>query len=142
MQLAAGTATIRHVPPDLGQLPCRPKPPHCNNRPLTLLPRRRGFSAHPGCEVVAACDICDEAIGIARREFPGVKRWTRDAAESLRDKSIDVVSIATYDTEHFEMAATAIRHGKHVFVEKPLCMALDEMRVLKALLKMRPGCRR
>jgi len=100
-----------------------------------------GFAAHPACEVVAACDISDEAIAATRREFPGVKRWTRDAMDVLRDKDIDVVSIATYDTDHFEMAATAIRHGKHVFIEKPLCMTLDEMRGLKSLLRARPDLR-
>lgn len=100
-----------------------------------------GFRAHPGCDMVAACDLSDEAICVARREFPDVKRWTRDASEILRDKSIDLVSIATYDTDHFDMTAAAIRQGKHVFVEKPLCMTLDEMRALQALLRAQPAVR-
>ena len=97
-----------------------------------------GFLSHSGCEVAAACDISEEAVGIARREFPGVNHWTRDAAEIFRDKTIDVVSIATYDTDHFEMAATALRLGKHVFVEKPLCLTLEQLRALKALIRSRP----
>lgn len=100
-----------------------------------------GYLAHPGCEVAAACDISDEAIGMARREFPAVQAWTRDASDIFRDRSIDVVSIATYDTDHFEMAATGLRQGKHVFVEKPLCMTLDQLRALKALTRSRPDLR-
>jgi len=97
-----------------------------------------GFLAHPGCEVAAACDISEEAISLARREFPAVKGWTRDAVEILRDRSIDVVSIATYDTDHFDMTVAALRQGKHVFVEKPLCMTLEQLRALKALVRARP----
>lgn len=97
-----------------------------------------GFLAQPGCEVAAGCDVSEEAIAIARREFPAVRTWTRDASDIFRDKSIDVVSIATYDTDHFDMAAAALRQGKHVFVEKPLCMTLDQLRALKALAESRP----
>lgn len=100
-----------------------------------------GFLAHPGCEVAAGCDVSEEAIGIARREFPAVKAWTRDASAILHDKSIDAVSIATYDTDHFDMAATALRQGKHVFIEKPLCMTLEQLRALKALARSRPELR-
>lgn len=100
-----------------------------------------GFQAHPQCEVVAACDISEGAIGSSRRAFPAVKRWTRDASDILCDKSIDVVSIATHDTDHFDMTAMALRQGKHVFVEKPLCMTLDEMRTLQSLMRSRPDLR-
>lgn len=100
-----------------------------------------GFLAHPGCEVAAACDISEEAIGQARCEFPAVKSWTRDAAEIFRDRSIDVVSIATYDTDHFDMTVAALRQGKHVFVEKPLCMTLEQLRALKDLVRARPDLR-
>lgn len=97
-----------------------------------------GYLAHPGCEVAVGCDISEEAIGVARREFPAVKSWTRDAADVFRDKSIDLVSIATYDTDHFDMAAAALRQDKHVFIEKPLCMTLDQLRALRELTRSRP----
>ena len=43
----------------------------------------------------------------------------------------DLVSIATPDRLHFEQCAEAIRHGKHVFVEKPPCLRADELKFLQ-----------
>jgi hypothetical protein len=46
------------------------------------------------------------------------------AAESyqqiLSDPELDIVSIASFDDDHFEQALAALQAGKHVFVEKPL----------------------
>ena len=57
------------------------------------------------------------------------------AAESfeavLADRSVDVVSIASYDDAHFEQVLKALRAGKHVFVEKPLCRSIKELRAIK-----------
>jgi len=36
----------------------------------------------------------------------------------LADRSVDVVSIASYDDAHFEQASRALHAGKHVFIEK------------------------
>jgi predicted dehydrogenase len=41
------------------------------------------------------------------------------------------VSIASYDDAHFSQAVAALSARKHVFIEKPLCRSLDELRALK-----------
>ena len=38
----------------------------------------------------------------------------------------DAVIVVTPDDTHFEMAMTAIRHGLHVLVVKPLVKTLEE----------------
>jgi predicted dehydrogenase len=41
------------------------------------------------------------------------------SAEALLDK-VDAVSVVTPTSNHFDTAALALRHGKHVFIEKPI----------------------
>jgi len=49
----------------------------------------------------------------------------------LQDASVDVVSIASYDDAHSQQVIDALAARKHVFVEKPLCRTLDELREIK-----------
>ena len=96
------------------------------------------FNAHPNCEVTAVCDFLEEKIPIAKRLCPNAKR-TRKAQEVLEDPDINIISIASFDNYHFEQASTAIQNGKHVFVEKPLCLHFSEAVELRRLLIENPG---
>jgi predicted dehydrogenase len=49
----------------------------------------------------------------------------------LDDACVHVVSIASYDGAHYEQVLAALHAGKHVFVEKPLCRSVDELRAIK-----------
>jgi predicted dehydrogenase len=57
----------------------------------------------------------------------------------LRDPEVDVVSIASYDDAHSEQVIAALEAGKHVFVEKPLCRTLAELKTIKEAWKQRRG---
>lgn len=46
----------------------------------------------------------------------------------LDDQATTVVSLATYDDRHYGEVIQAFGAGKHVFVEKPLCRTMDELR--------------
>jgi len=46
--------------------------------------------------------------------------------EMCRSKNVDVVYIATPNPLHAEHAVTAAKNGKHVIVEKPMAITLDE----------------
>src|ERR1017187_2534130 len=77
----------------------------------------------PGVEITYICDVDDRAIakGIketAKRQNPEPK-GLRDFRKMLKDKSVDVVTIATPDHWHKPMAIFAMAAGKHVYVEKP-----------------------
>ncbi len=49
----------------------------------------------------------------------------------LQDPKVQAVSIASYDDAHFEQVGAALNAGKHVFVEKPVCRTIDELRAIK-----------
>jgi len=50
-------------------------------------------------------------------------------------EAVTVVDIVTPTTTHFELAANAIRQGKHLFIEKPLCSSVKEAKQLVELCK-------
>lgn len=49
-----------------------------------------------------------------------------DYAEILKDPQIQMVLITSRNQQHAPQAAAALRAGKHVFVEKPMCLTEDE----------------
>ena len=49
-----------------------------------------------------------------------MKMYTRDYDEILNNKEIDIVDIITEPDRHIELAIQAVKHGKHVLIEKPL----------------------
>lgn len=63
---------------------------------------------------------------------------TADYRELLADDSIDTIIIsATPETTHHPMARDALLAGKHVFLEKPLALTLDEADELIRIQKAR-----
>jgi predicted dehydrogenase/threonine dehydrogenase-like Zn-dependent dehydrogenase len=66
----------------------------------------------------------------ARRaaEATGAAYCATDYAELLADADLDAVLVGTRHDLHAEIAAAALAAGKHVFVEKPLGLSVDECR--------------
>lgn len=96
-----------------------------------------GFRSHPACEVTALCDFSADKARKAAKRYPYL-RITRRADKILKDPSIDVVSVASYDNYHFGQIMLAIKNGKHVFAEKPLCLYENEAARIRAALERNP----
>ena len=97
----------------------------------------QAFENHPKCQVVAICDFSMEKLSASAKLCPGA-RMSRDADKIIKDPSIDIVSIASFDNYHFGQASKAIQSGKHVFVEKPFCLYFNEAVELRKLLSEHP----
>ena len=54
------------------------------------------------------------------------------AGESARDDSVDLVTVATPNATHAEIAGAFLEAGFHVLVEKPMTMSVEEGEVLLA----------
>lgn len=86
-------------------------------------------------KLVALCDIDEQRLGAAARavakEHPKVKTFT-DYRKMFDEahKEFDVVFVATPDHHHAPASMLAIKHGKHVYTEKPLTHSVHEARRL------------
>jgi predicted dehydrogenase/threonine dehydrogenase-like Zn-dependent dehydrogenase len=66
----------------------------------------------------------------AMRKF-GFKQSTTNYKELLESTDIDAVIIATRHSSHARIVVEALRTGKVVYVEKPLALNLDEMKLIR-----------
>ena len=62
----------------------------------------------------------------------GFANASTDGAAALADLAVDTVVIATRHDAHARLVVAALRAGKHVFCEKPLCLTLDELAGIEA----------
>lgn len=85
----------------------------------------------PGNRIAFLCDVDRARAGSAMEAYPEAKYFSdyREMFAKVADK-IDVVTVSTPDHMHFAIAVEAIRHGKPVMVQKPLCNNLSEARAL------------
>lgn len=60
-----------------------------------------------------------------------------DADALIANPAIDAVCIATRHDSHARLATAALTAGKHVFVEKPLCLTMSELSAVEAAIS--PG---
>ena len=84
---------------------------------------------HPKLKLVG---ICDTDPGAARRHRDrfDFEFATEDYRELLKRDDIDIVDVSTPTRFHFRQTMDALKAGKHVYVDKPLCMSVDEGRRL------------
>jgi predicted dehydrogenase len=80
-------------------------------------------------EIVALCDVDQTALDKKAQRFPNAKKF-QDFRQMLdkMGKEIDAVTISAPDHVHAIAASLAMRMGKHVFVQKPLCQTVYEAR--------------
>src|SRR5262245_23332512 len=87
------------------------------------------LTAVSGENIVAFCDIDAKTLDKAASQFPQAKTYD-DFRKLLEQKNVDAVVVTTPDHTHAAAALMALRLGKHVYCEKPLCHSIDEARAL------------
>jgi predicted dehydrogenase len=76
-------------------------------------------------DVVAVCDADGARLADLAHLHPGTLTTT-DPAAVFAEPSIDAVVIATPASSHARLAEAALRSGKHVLVEKPMALVVDD----------------
>jgi len=67
------------------------------------------------------------------RKF-GFRQASTDVAELISDPNCNTVVIATRHNSHATLVQQSLAAGKHVFVEKPLCLTSNELSTIEAAL--------
>jgi scyllo-inositol 2-dehydrogenase (NADP+) len=83
------------------------------------------ISATPDLRLVAVCDLNPARTEAAKDEFPSIRTYS-DLADVWADPEIELVSIVTPHFTHCPIAVAALQAGKHVVVEKAMCLNVAE----------------
>jgi phosphoglycerate dehydrogenase-like enzyme len=89
-----------------------------------------------GLELRVVCDIERSRATQARAQF-GFGEDTGDAAAALARDDIDAVYIFGSAQLHYEYGLTALRRGKHLFVEKPIAPSYGQAMQMAQLARQR-----
>ena len=98
-----------------------PRASSCANSAVRLAD---GSASRSSAATPAACGAAAGRRSFAESEH-GIKSYAA-LANLLEDEEVELVVVATPSSSHAEVAIQALRAGKHVVVEKPMCMNAAE----------------
>lgn len=84
-----------------------------------------GAHKAPGLKLHAYADVRPEAAASFLSDFGGAYA-TADAQRVLTDPDVQAVFICTWHDTHTAYAVQAAKHGKHLLIEKPMALTIDE----------------
>lgn len=89
------------------------------------------FKEDPNVKIVAICDVDAANLKKASEAVPEARTYT-DWRELLKREgnNINSVNVTVPDHNHFPIAYRAIKKGKHVYCQKPMCHDVAEVRAL------------
>jgi predicted dehydrogenase len=84
----------------------------------------RNFASMADAQLLGVADKSQDRLNYVRSQYGGVHTYTDHTA--LLASDVEAVVVATPIHSHFTIARDALRAGKHVLVEKPLCSSVAE----------------
>lgn len=80
------------------------------------------------CQIVQVCDVYQKRVNqnMERHKAKGTLDWR----EVVNNKDVDAVIVATPDHWHARVALEAMDNGKDVYLEKPMCHTVEEVKML------------
>ena len=82
-----------------------------------------------GDNIAAICDVDSTILNKRGAEYPGAKKYT-DFRKMIEAEKLDGVIVAVPDHNHAYISVYAMKHGLHVYCQKPLCKSVHEARVM------------
>jgi predicted dehydrogenase/threonine dehydrogenase-like Zn-dependent dehydrogenase len=93
-----------------------------------LLPR---FKENPSVSLRAVATARGITANAVAKQF-GIPVCAESAEEILADVGVNTVLVATRHNLHGQAVVQALKAGKNVFVEKPLCLSVEELKEIVA----------
>ena len=91
-----------------------------------------------GVQLVSACSPVASELAWAHGEL-GVATLHEDFGAFVRDPQLDAVVLVTPTSLHADQAIAALEAGRHVFVEKPLALNVEDCLRVEAVARRHPG---
>lgn len=92
------------------------------------------YKNNPNVTLLAVCDMNLERAQKTAEQY-GAPHAYSDYNELLANDDIEAVSICTWNDTHAEISIAALKAGKHVLVEKPLCRTVEEALKIEQAVK-------
>jgi scyllo-inositol 2-dehydrogenase (NADP+) len=101
--------------------------------------QRHGTLANetPGMKTVAMCDLSPERVAAAKKELPCLEGYFTDLDEMLAMPDLDLITVILPHNLHARMAIKCLEAGKHVILEKPFSITVEEADAMIATAKER-----
>lgn len=94
----------------------------------------RAAAASPRCEIVGACET--DVKTRTRLEGEGLVKFTHENLTQLLEQTdCTIVAIGDVYARRGALVIEALRAGRHVIADKPLCTSLEELAQIAALAK-------
>ncbi len=90
-------------------------------------------------KVTAIC-AASSASAAATAAQAGATLVATDYNDVLKSTDVDAVLISTRHDSHASIAIAALKVGKHVFLEKPLALTMEELNSLDETIRSLPNC--
>jgi predicted dehydrogenase len=89
------------------------------------------LSKNPHAQVIAVSDVSQAKLSEFSASFSQLNvRQSLEHRSILDDESIEAVFIASPTPSHAAIAIEALRAGKHVFCEKPICNSVEDAELM------------
>ena len=93
--------------------------------------------AYKNCKVKYICDKNKKRLFYYKNKFK-IQNATIDFNEVVNDKEVNVIIIASNDDDHFYQIIKSLKNDKHVFIEKPMCLSLKDLKNIIKIKKKKP----
>lgn len=84
------------------------------------------INSTPGLKCVAMCDMNPARVQAAKEELPGLEGYFTDMDDMLSMPNLDLVVVILPHNLHAPMAIKCLEAGKHVILEKPFSITVEE----------------
>ena len=93
-----------------------------------------GFLKNKNCNVKAVCDFNKKKLKLIKKKYSKIFT-TSKATDIINDESIQCISIASFDQYHYKHCIESLKNNKHIFVEKPLSLKINDLKKIEEISK-------
>ena len=94
----------------------------------------RNFNNSEFFNLVSIVDVKKQNLNLAKKKYPSID-LNKNYIDAIKNSLLDLVIIATPTSTHFKIAQFALKNNKHILVEKPLSLSLQEVKKLNKIAK-------